>query len=561
MHEEGRSLLGLGPRRIVAVSLLTLTALTMAAMMLRATPIVRGKSAAVPLSDELTPEQQIAEDAALSDSRVQALTAGKRSEVFGVREVTAGQFTPASAACAAADCRQVEIYLFDENAAVLAIVNVESREVLDVLHQPGVHPGISKKQAERAIALALESPEVIEMLGFRPLHVDMAPVPADMPGTSCTGDHYCVGPNFEVRDRSLWVIVDLTLGEIAAIFWGEPMPPPLRNPIPSLPHGCPQPGSVNRDGWELSYAATGTDGLRLNDVRYNGVAVLTSVKNLNWHVQYNPYFGYRDEPGCGSGGGGFQIQPYGETQVITMTNASGASIGFEIIQDFRMSRWGDSCNYRYENRLQFFADGRFRIGSAAYGRGCNTNGIYRPVVRIDVAVDGDDGDTFGYLDESGWHDVITETYRTPYAETGHGPHHFNASGSAWRILDEGGSGYYIVADRGQYPHSRGDTPYLYVTRHHSAEGDTDMGAIGQCCSENHVQGPDRYLDGEDVSATNIVLWYVGQMQTTVDAADGGPYCWTAAGEPDPESYPCITGPLFQPFTPRNTLYFPLAPID
>src|SRR5690606_34015234 len=106
-----------------------------------------------------------------------------------------------------------------------------------------------------------------------------------------------------------------------------------------------------------------------------------------------------------------------------------------------------------------------------------------------------------------------ETYRTPYTEPGHGPHHFNASGNGWFVFDESGSGYFIVGDQGQYPRSRGAEPFFYITRHQVSEGDTDMGAIGTCCQNNHIQGPQAYLNDEHVAGENIVLWYVAQMLT------------------------------------------------
>src|SRR5690606_6506512 len=195
---------------------------------------------------------------------------------------------------------------------------------------------------------------------------------------------------------------------------------------------------------------TATDGLRVDDVMYAGKQVLSSVKHIEWHVAYEESYGFVDEPGCGLGGGGFQIPPVGETQVLTLTNESGANIGFELVQDFRNAKWGDNCRYRYENRLQFYADGRFRIASAAYGRGCNPVSTYRAVVRIDVAVDGDEGDTFSYLtDNDGWRTVVTETYRTPYRQLQNGPLVYDESNRASAVFVAGGSGYCIVGDGGQ----------------------------------------------------------------------------------------------------------------
>lgn len=542
--------------------LLACTAAVIAILILRATTgtgqrIARGKSAALPLQDGLSPEQQRAQNLALSDPRVQQHTAGHRAEVFGVRRLLANQATEQSQSCADADCRQVEIYVFDEDISVVAIVNLATGEVLDVLVQAGVHPGISRQQADRALAIAMEAPEVINALGFRPLQANTAPVPGNMPDTACEGGHYCVAPNFEVDGRRLWAVVDLTSGELVGVRWSEVDTEPPGRSIPSIPQGCPPPGSVSRDGWELSYATTGTDGLRVYDVSYEGMPVLSSVKHLEWHVDYD-FFGYLDETGCSGGGGGFPIYPFGPTQVLTMTDQSGAAIGFEVVQDFRMSNWGATCNYRYEPRLQFYEDGRFRIASGIYGKGCQASSVYRPIVRIDIAVAGDEGDTFNYLAQNGWTPAITETYRTPYQQEGHGPHFYDASGAAWSVFDESGRGFLIVADRGQYPQSRGAAPFLYVTQHRDAEGEIDMGIIGQCCNDDYRQGPEAFVNGEGVAGTNIVLWYVPQMTTEVDATTGEYYCWTVNGEPDPETYPCIVGPLFVPFTPSHRYHLPLV---
>ena len=98
--------------------LLVLPALALAGRFVQPTGIARGKSAAIPLSGDMTPAQQQAQELALADPLVQAYTAGHRSEVFGVRRVLAHGYTAKAATCAQADCRQVEIYNFDENAEI-----------------------------------------------------------------------------------------------------------------------------------------------------------------------------------------------------------------------------------------------------------------------------------------------------------------------------------------------------------------------------------------------------------------------------------------------------------
>jgi hypothetical protein len=220
--------------------------------------------------------------------------------------------TQASAACATAVCYQVEIYSFDENFAVTAVVDTDAGLVRDVLHQPNMQPGINRRLADRALELALNDPGVIDALGFRPEQADMAPVAAGLRGSTCDQGHLCAGPTFRVGNRILWAIVDLTTEKVTALRWTNVSDDGRF--VPYEPEGfCPQPGSVGRDGWALSYETTGTDGLRVYNVTYQGRSVLTSASLPEWHVDYNneyPYSqGFFDVTGCGGSGGGFPIPP------------------------------------------------------------------------------------------------------------------------------------------------------------------------------------------------------------------------------------------------------------
>lgn len=509
------------------------------AMTVTPTQTVRGKSPAVPLSEALSPEQARAQDLALSDGRVQTYTVGKRSEVFGVRPVGA-HYPASSSACGSADCRQVEIYNFDEDAAVIALVNLDTEKVLDVFYQPGVHPGINKRLNDVALDIALNHPDVIEALGFQPEAVDMAPVDADMVDTACDGGHLCAGPTFDMGDRILWAIIDLTTEELVEVAWAPS--DPTGDSVLFEPEGCVPSGSINRDGWTMDYETTGSDGLRVYNVQFNEVDVAKSIKTVEWHADYGS-FGYRDSTGCG-GGGGFPIFPYGITTVNTLLDGA-TPIGFEVIQDFRMGNWGASCNYRYEQHMQFYNDGRWRVVLLAFGKGCGTNSLYRPVVRIDIDVAGADGDTFARYNGMQYVDQTVENYFVPYAELGHGPHDYSPERYNAHIYDTNGDGYFMEMGLGQFDdNGRGDEAFYYITRHRASEGDTDLGVIGACCNDNHIQGPDQYVNGESIDETDIVLWYVPQMLT--DITPTKEYCWTVTGEPNPETYPCYAGPMFHP---------------
>ncbi|VAW42479.1 hypothetical protein MNBD_CHLOROFLEXI01-1665, partial [hydrothermal vent metagenome] len=314
------------------------------------------------------------------------------------------------------------------------------------------------------------------------------------------------------------------------------------------------------------YETTGTDGLRVYDVAYQGRIVLTSASLPEWHVDYNGEYafpGFFDVTGCGGGSGGgsgFPIPPFGETEVLDMLDDSTV-IGFEVVQDFRMEMWGAACNYRYEQRYQFFVDGRFRVVVGAYGRGCGDDPamqqpVYRPVVRIDIAVDGDANDSFAVWDGQQWGVQATETYRTPYESPGFGPHTLNAANVGWWVMDTGGAGFYIEPGVGQFSDGGlGDNPFVYITLHKPEEGDTDLPIFSPpgpsyCCNDDHLQGPDIFLNDEPIGNANLVLWYVPQSITDrldVGEDGNGRSCWTVNGGDPPETYPCFVGPMFIPF--------------
>lgn len=539
-----------------AVGLITFLVVAIAlgaALLWQPTQIARGKAASRPLPQTATPQQAEAQELALSDGRVAAYTMGRRTEVFGVRDVL-GQFTPDSQACATAVCFQVEIYNFDDNETILAIVNTDTGEVLDVLRQPGAQPGINKRLADRAIEIATTHPEIIEALGFRPRQVDIAAVPAGMPGTVCDEGHLCAAPTFNMGDRFLWAVVDLTEERLVGINWTEISPDEPGSFMPFIPQDCtvPAPGEVNRDGWQLSYQTTGTDGLRVHTVSYQGIPVLNNVKLIEWHASYGSS-GFVDTTGCGGTGGGFQIYPYGSTQILDLMSTRGEVTGFEVVQDFRMSAWGSGCHYRYDQRIQFYNDGRFRVVSGAYGRGCGNNATYRPVVRIDIAVNGSADNSFAIWDGADWIGQDVEFWQLQA-----GP--YTPEGYKWRVSHPSGYGYYLEPGQGQFgDRGRGDFAYIYVTQHKVNEGDTDMGMIGTCCNSNHQQGPHNYVNGESIADQNLVIWYVPQMVTERnDANPSQHYCWTVSGEPNPVTYPCFSGPMFVPFAPDDPEVYGVA---
>ncbi len=526
------------PSFTIVLSILLLFLVVMTSLLLDPIQTARGKSAAQPLAVTHSALQRVAQELALSDTRVMQHTSGRRAEVFGVRDLL-GQYTARSSECATAVCYQVEIYNFDDNATILAIVNTDSGEVLDVLRQPGVQPGINKRLADRAIEIAINAPEVIAALGYRPSREGVTPVAGGLANSVCDQGHLCAAPTFNTGDRFLWAVVDLTTETLVGTTWTDVIPDQPDTFIPTLPQSCTTPGSVNRAGWSLEYGTTGTDGLRVHSISYNGVPVATNIKLVEWHADYGSS-GYVDYTGCGGGGGGFHISPYGQTQVLNLLNPQGQVVGFEVVQDFRMGNWGTNCNYRYDQRIQFFNDGRFRVVSGAYGKGCGTNATYRPVVRVDIAVNDSANDSFATWNGTEWQTHTSEFWQLQAAP-------YTAEGYRWLVYDISGDGYYLEPGQGQFGDGgRGDFAYIYVTLHKPEEGDTDLGSIGTCCFDDHRQGPHNFVNDETILNQNIVIWYVPQMVTEVNEPQNIYYCWTRQGEPNPITYPCFAGPMFVP---------------
>lgn len=524
-------------------------------------PVARGKSPATPITQDLTPEQVLAQDLALSDTRVQSYTLGKRAEVFAVFDI-GSNYTQSSNACAATRCYQVNIYNFDEGAVIAAIVAVESRQVLDVLHHPEQHAYLNQEMADQAIQIIHNSPLVEQTLGYQPSLEDIMPMDSSLQGTECGSAHPCAAATFQLGDgRIMWAHVDLTTQQLAGIDWTFSPPDTEVYTTPKEMMACPPPpdGSVARDGWSVNYGAmTGSDGFQVFNVTYDGQPVITRIKLLQWHADYGNT-GFQDSTGCTSGGG-FLITPYGTPAITDILNNQSQVIGFNIKQDFRMSNWGNSCNYRYEQHYQFYTDGRFRVVTGAFGKGCGNNAMYRPVVRIDLAIDGDNNDSFSMWEGTGWSDMATEFYRTPYPSSqlpgGNGPYEFTPEGYIARTFDTvTGNGYYIEPDRGQFSNAgRGDEPFLYVTAYKVTEGGNDTSVIGTCCNDDHQQGPHSYVNSESIADTNIVIWYIPQMLT--DVTPGNYYCWTLQGEPNPLTYPCWSGPMFVPYSSNSVDVLP-----
>ncbi len=513
-----------------------------------------------------------------------------RSEIFGVYPWRASDETPATAGCRPQTCYRVEMYNYAYNLTTIGVVDIAQGSLLESAIFPNSQPELSPELTDLAFEIAVNAPEVIGTLGGEQIEPVMVNTKTALKYTQCEhSNHLCVAPTFILEDRqlALWAIVDLTDAKLVGVNWthlgasiGEWPERPTEDQMRKaavFDQYCMQPTTLARDGWDLNLIITSSDGLEVFDATFAGKPVLDSVKLVDWHVQYSETagFGYNDGIGCpmfsssavvAVDGPRIETLPAGgaltsETSAATVTATVAATVsasnaqtsttaaGFAVIQDFYHPLWPQPCNYRYQQRYEFYADGSFRVIAINLGRGCGVDGIYRPVLRIDLANPASAGQQVAGWDGTAWQPWAKEGWVLQDSATQYTP-----EGYQLRIVDAAGRGYYMEPGRGQFGDGgRGDNAFTYVTVARPTEGEADMSTLGSCCGEGYRQGPEQFIEPspEALAGQDVVIWYVPQQEN--DERPGLAYCWADFVWTDgiyvPTGYPCAAGPRFAPVLP------------
>ncbi len=486
-----------------------------------------------------------------------------RNEIMTIRPVLPEDFTGEMGRCSETQCYRVEMYNYFYNNSTIAFVDINNKKVLGITRLSHAQPDLNKPLIDLAKQIANTAPEVQEALGTNRKLPDpvMAPIKTALKNSRCERSHHlCVAPTFLLDDKALWAIVDLTDGKLVGTRWTElgTSGPPIVVSERSIENEyvfynyCEHEHNLVKGDWSMDYVITGSDGLQITKVKYKGRQVIRNAKLLDWHVSYSSRegFGYSDATGC----------PLFSSAVVIAYNApqteaiveNGKDIGFALIQDFRQPPWPTPCNYRYVQRYEFYNDGRFRVAAADYGRGCGTDGTYRPVIRIDVDAEGaDQTETLAEWKSGGWQAWDKEGWRLQdNAE-------FTDAGYQYRLMGKNGKGFYIEPGRGQFGDGgRGDHAFTYATVYHKDKDEGEQGTvtIGSCCNADHRQGPEKFQEpAESLQDKNLVFWYVPQLKNNGDK--GSEYCWADTqvenGLPKIKVWPCYAGPMFVPINGEN----------
>ncbi len=504
-----------------------------------------------------------------------------RAAIMNVRRVRPSDLSDGVVGCLSEECYRVDMYNFALNMTVSAIVDVKKMKVRKVTEFVGMQPEISRRLTRIAREIAVNSSLVREALGRKPAlrEATMSNVKTALTGSRCErSQHLCVAPTFVDyrKNEAVWAIVDLTDMRVVGVQvteLGENVFPAavserkLRNDY-LVENFCEKNLFLERDDWELDYTLTGSDGLEIRNVRWRGQSVLRSAKLVDWHVSYTGKkidlagdrvesavvdgegkkkypFGYSDATGCPAFSTSAVI-PFEGPQIEDIVR-NGEVVGFVLVQDFRNPLWPLGCNYRYQNRFEFYRDGSFRVAGTNLGRGCGNDGWYRPVFRIDPRLSEKSEEIFAQFSSGSWRSWNKEGWHLQTNETEYSP-----EGYLFRISDsESRRVLYLEPARGQFGDGdRGDNAYTYVSVRHPDrdEGEGDLITIGPCCNVDYRQGPEKFIDpAENLHNQDLVIWYVPQMKN--DDRVGNQYCWAESeivqGLSVPRVYPCTAGPMFR----------------
>lgn len=475
-----------------------------------------------------------------------------RNEIFNVYKARPQEIPKGNNA---ADVYRVEMYNYGLNLTTIAMVNIATKTVLSVGQFAQTQPDLNPYLTKLAEQIAINAPEVAQALGYQPGATDaiMSATKTSLNRTKCERSmHLCVAPTFVKGDKALWAIVDLTDMRLVGVRWtnvGTTGPAPRISERKLLFEKimechCKQQKSVDKNGWKFNYVLTSSDGLRISEVQYNNQLIINNAKLVDWHVSYSGTdgFGYSDAVGC---------PEFSQAAVVAVSEPAvselvqeGKTVGFVLQQVYKSEQWPRPCNYNYVQRYEFYNDGRFRVAAASLGRGCGTDGTYRPVTRICFA----GPQNFSEWDGTNWQPWAKEQWRLQNQQT-----QYAAGGYQYKIATGNGKGFYMAPGNGRFGDGgRGDNAFVYVTKLNPAkdEGETDLVTIGPCCNTDYHQGPEKFIEPspEDINNSPMVVWYVAQLKN--DGAKGQEYCWAESylenGVYKTKAYPCFSGPLFTP---------------
>ena len=180
------------------------------------------------------------------------------------------------------------------------------------------------------------------------------------------------------------------------------------------------------------------------------------------------------------------------------------------------------------------------MAQADFGRGCGTDGMYRPVVRIDLETGAEQA--VAEWSGSDWAVWDKEQWRLQDDAK------LTSEGYQYKVTGKDGTGFFVEPGRGLFGDGgRGDKAFTYFSAYKPEEGEQDTVTLGSCCNKDYKQGPEQFIEpAEPLQDKDVVLWYVPQMKN--DGNPGSEYCWADTrvkdGVQNIELWPCWSGRVY-----------------
>lgn len=462
---------------------------------------------------------QILWNLALNDPALGELMAGKRIKLLAAQPV--GVSESADYLSCTTNCTHISFYNFTDGGTIETIFNRDTAQFVAHWQDLTARPFPTAYLVDTAVEIIMADDAVNAMLGgITKAQVAMIPMSTWLADDDCKDD-WCVDLTFhdpEGSGKILHVVTNLHQEKVARTFMTRGREnrqfqesAELDPTAQKYTNGC-----HDANGWHVCWEMTPNDGLNFYDATYAGQLIFSSAK-IGQVEAYYPSWpgGYRDEIGYEA-----SVPPKFGTRIGAIAD------GFEVRQLFTEPfDWPNCiCCYRYEQVLQFFADGSFGTQFVSQGPGCDELSEYRPFWRLDMAI-GDNGQDRAYL----WQDEQWQLAETEADISMFDKRFINGE----RLAITNGDLTYSWIPEATDPLDL-DEGRIFIV---DSEGDRDIVAG----PADTYEPPRRYVTGDSLveDESDLAIWYVPVLKTK----RGGP--WWCQPDPEPEVNPCYSAMYFQ----------------
>lgn len=403
--------------------------------------------------------------------------------------------TWADAGCGVDNCAHATFYDTRDGGTIEAVVNLETAVVVAHWQNSLARPAGSSAIAAEVLDIAAADAGVQALLGdIRQEEQAMVPMSAWLMDDACR-DQWCVDLTYHDpagTGRIVHIFVNVQQEKVARIFYTRARADQPRTAIPPMQRYAYTNDCREQYGWNVCWEMTANDGVLFRDATYKENLVFASAKIGQVEAWYPSWpGGYRDEIGFNA-----SVPPFGDTQVTDLGN------GFEVRQLFtEFTHWPNCiCCYRYEEVMQFYADGAFEARFVSHGPGCDDLSVYRPFWRIDMDINGPEGDHATVWQNGAWTEAQQEFELFPMVD--------DVAPDGTKLGTFDGDTLYTWQLFHTDPLGL-DEAHLFVLQKKEDEGD---GPIITGPGDT-FQPPRQWLDGEPLPGNDLVVWFVPLLKT------------------------------------------------